>query len=122
MSASAFSNRSPRKTVAYQPMWTTPGESPATLRPHLGADRPRALRRLALAGALGADEDGDLAEVAVLAHELVRLGHLVEAHRAPQDRADLALLDQRVRPQRLPGVGEVRAHDLLQAHPQVAHV
>ena len=46
----------------------------------------------------------------------------LEAHRLPQHRADLRLLDQLVGLVGLPGVGEVRADDLLLPHPQVADV
>jgi hypothetical protein len=78
--------------------------------------------RLALALLGRADEDGDLAQVLVLVHELMGVGDAVEGHRAPQHRADLAGLDELVGQVALPGVGEVRADDLLLAHPQVADV
>src|SRR3954452_15440325 len=91
-------------------------------RAHLRVDRARALFGLALALRARADEDRDLAEVLVLAHELVRLADAVEAHRAPQHRADLAALDQLVGLVALVRVREVRADDLLLAHPQVADV
>src|SRR3954465_3634221 len=122
MSSSAFSNRSARKTVAYQGMWTMPPEPAMTLGPDLGPDRLGALGRAALALLGGADEDRDLPEVLVLAEELVGLGDLVEGHRLPQHRADLRLLDQRVGAVGLPRVREVRAEDLLLPHPEVAHV
>ena len=54
--------------------------------------------------------------------ELVGLGDAVEAHHPPQHRPDLALGHQLVRAHALVGVGEVRADDLLLAHPQVADV
>src|SRR5215207_9957682 len=121
MSASAASSLSPRKPVAYQGMWTTP----ATSGPDLGPDRRRLGRRRpapALALGAGADEDGDLAEVLILVHQLVGLRDLVEAHRTPEHRADEPRVDQAVGQVALPSVGEVRADDLLLAHPQVAHV
>src|SRR3954452_23845874 len=122
MSSRAFSNRSARKTVAYQGMWRMPPEPPMALGPDFGADRLRALARPALALLGGADEDRDLPEVLVLAQELVGLGDLLEAHGLPQHRADLRLLDQRVGAVGLPRVREVGAEDLLLPHPEVAHV
>src|SRR5205823_4373990 len=88
----------------------------------LGVDRARALRGLPETLLLGTDEDGDLAEVLVVAHELVGLADAVEGHRAPQHRANPAELDQLVGLLGLPGVGEVRAEDLLLAHPEIADV
>src|SRR4051794_29704678 len=114
MSPSAASRRSPRRPVAYQGTWTTPAMSGA----HLGADR-RGLARGGGGAALtlghGADEDGDLAEVLVLVHQLMGLRDLVEGHRTPEHRPDEARLDEPVGLVALPGVGEVRAHDLLLA-------
>ena len=55
-------------------------------------------------------------------HELVGAGDVVERHRLPQHRPDLRRLDQVVGLVALPRVGEVRAEDLLLAHPEVAHV
>src|SRR5215203_4875144 len=121
MSASAASSLSPRKPVAYQGMWTTP----ATSGPDLGPDRRRLGRRRpapALALGAGADEDGDLAEVLILVHQLVGLRDLVEAHRTPEHRADEPRVDEPVGLVALPRVGEVGPHDLLLAHPQVADV
>src|SRR3954466_2897433 len=91
-------------------------------RSNLRVDRARALLGLALALLACADEDRDLAEVLVLAHELVRLTDAVEAHRAPQHRADLTTLDQLVGLVALVRVGEMRPDDLLLAHPEVADV
>src|SRR3954466_4562643 len=91
-------------------------------RSNLRVDRARALLGLALALLACADEDRDLAEVLVLAHELVRLTDAVEAHRAPQHRADLTTLDQLVGLVALVRVGEMRPDDLLLAHPQIADV
>ena len=54
--------------------------------------------------------------------ELVRLRDAVEAHRLPEHRPDLALGHQLVGAHALVRVGEVRAEDLLLAHPQVADV
>src|SRR6476661_3024174 len=117
MPASAASSSSPRKPVAYQGTCTTPAMS-ADLRP----DGARALGRLAVALLLGADEDRDLAQVLVLLHELVGVGDVLEAHDLPQHRADVPVLDEPVGQVALPRVGEVRAEDLLLAHPQVADV
>src|SRR3954451_236476 len=119
ISASAASSLSPRKTVAYQGMWTTPAAMSGS---HLRPDRARAVRCLALPLGRRADEDRHLAEVPVLVHELVGLGDLLEAHGPPEYGTDLALLDQLVRAVALPRVREVRADDPLLAHPQVADV
>src|SRR4051795_264488 len=119
ISARPASSLSPRKTVAYQGMCTTPA---AISGSHLRPDRARALRGLAQPLVRRAHEDRDLAEVPVLVHELMGLGHLVEAQRPPEYGTDLPGLDQLVRPVALPGVGEVRADDPLLAHPQVADV
>src|SRR3954454_757472 len=119
ISASAASSLSPRNTVAYQGMCTTPA---AISGSHLRPDRARALRGLAQPLVRRAHEDRDLAEVPVLVHELMGLGHLVEAQRPPEYGTDLPGLDQLVRPVALPGVGEVRSDDPLLAHPQVADV
>src|SRR2546423_647558 len=119
ISLSASSSLSPRRTVAYQGMWTTPAMGSG---PHFRADRARALGGAALSLLGGADEDRDLAEVLVVAQELVRLGDALERHRLPQHGADLALDDQAVGAQGLPRVGEVGAEDLLLAHPEVADV
>src|SRR4249919_707620 len=105
--------------IAHAP---TPGVRWARSRAHLGPDRTRALLALALVLAGRADQDRDLAEVLVLVEELVRFGHAVEAHHAPEDRLDLALGHQLVRSHALIGVGEVRADDLLLTHPEVADV
>src|SRR4051794_26913732 len=98
-------------------MCTTPA---AISGSHLRPDRPRAVRCLALPLGGRADQDRDLAEVPVLVHELMGLGHLVEAQRPPEYGTDLPGHDQLVRSVALPGVGEVRADDPLLAHPQVA--
>src|SRR3954449_12096934 len=119
ISASAASSLSPRKSVAYQGICTTPAAMSGS---HLRPDRARAFRGLAQPLFRRAHEDRDLAEVPVLVHELVRLGHLVEAQRPPEYGTDLPGLDQLVRPVALPGVREVRADDPLLAHPQVADV
>src|SRR3954467_3882865 len=119
ISASPASSLSPRKSVAYQGMCTTPAAMSGS---HLRPDRARAFRSLAQPLGGGAHEDRDLAEVPVLVHELVGLGHLVEAQRPPEYGTDLAGLDQLVRPVALPGVGEGGADDPLLAHPQVADV
>src|SRR6185436_13022455 len=95
------------------------------LRPsgaHLRTDRTRAAARRAEALGLRADEDGDLAQMLVLVHRLVRLGDTVEGHGLPQHGTDLAGFDQLVRPRRLVGVREVAPDDLLLAHPEVADV
>src|ERR671936_389698 len=118
MSARAAASSSWRRPVAYQGMWTTP----AILCPHLGADGAGAVDGASLALLRRADEDGDLPEVLVRVHELVGLRDLVEGHGTPEHRPDEALLDERVGLVALPRVGEVRAEDLLLAHPQVAHV
>src|SRR3954454_24471345 len=118
MSSSCSSSASPRKPVAYQGMWTTPAMS----GPHLCADRARAVLGLALALLGGADEDRDLAEVLVLVEQLVRLGDVLEGHRLPQHRPHLPGLHEVLGLQALPRVGEVRADDLLLAHPEIAHV
>src|SRR3954453_4776173 len=112
----------PRNSVAYQGMWTMPPPPTMALGPDLGADGLRALGRTALALLRRAHEDRDLAEVLVLAEQLMRVGDLLEAHRLPQHRADLRLLDQRVGAVGLPRVREVGAEDLLLPHPEVAHV
>src|ERR1700760_2325729 len=88
----------------------------------LGSDRAGALGGLALALLGGADQDRDLAEMPVVAEELMRLRHLLEAHRLPQDRSHLGLLDQLICLGRLPRMGEVRADDLLLTHPQVPDI
>src|SRR4051812_27862403 len=119
MSRSAASSRSPRKSVAYQGICTTPAAMSGS---HLRPDRARALRSLALPFGGRADQDRHLAEVPVLVHELVGLRHLVEAQRPPEYGTDLPCLDQLVRAVAFPGVGEVRADDPLLAHPQVADV
>src|ERR1700691_1264603 len=105
-------------------MTTVPGLSipPAISGSDLGVDSARAVRGLALALGVGADEDRDLAEVLVFEHQLVGFGDALEAERAPQHRADLAGLDQLVGLRALIRVGEVRAEDLLLAHPQVSDV
>src|SRR4051812_43595174 len=95
---------------------------PPPSRAHLRPDRAGPVLVLALAFGVGADQDGDLPQVLVLAHQLVRLGDALEAERAPQDGPDLVGLDQLVGLVALIGVGEVRPDDLLLAHPQVAHV
>src|SRR3954453_13407189 len=118
-SASASANWLPRNRVAYHGICATPA---AISGPHLRPDRARAVRCLAKALGLRADEDRDLAEVLVLVHELVCLGDLFEAERLPESGTDLARLDQLVRAVAFPRVGEVRAQDALLAHPQVAHV
>src|SRR3954447_718672 len=118
-SLSASAKASPRKSVAYHGMCTTPA---AISGPHLRPDRARAVRCLAKALGLRADEDRDLSEVLVLVHELVCLGDLVEAECPPEYGTDLSRLDQLVRAVAFPGVGEVRADDALLAHPQVADV
>src|SRR3954453_4205655 len=119
ISASAASSLSPRQSVAYQGMWTTPAAMSGS---HLRPDRARAVRCLALPLGRRADEDRHLAEVPVLVHELVGLGDLLEAHGPPEYGTVLALLDQLVRAVALPRVREVRADDPLLAHPQVADV
>src|SRR3954453_15917530 len=118
-SASASANLSPRNRVAYHGICATPA---AISGPHLRPDRARAVRCLAKALGLRADEDGDFSEVLVLVHELVCLGHLFEAERPPEYGTDLPGLDQLVRAVAFPGVREVRADDPLLAHPQVADV
>src|SRR5690349_23444788 len=118
-SASASANLTPLKRVAYHGICATPA---AISGPHLRPDRARAVRCLAKALGLRADEDRDLAEVLVLVHELVCLGDLFEAECPPEYGTDLARLDQLVRAVALPGVGEVRPDDALLAHPQVADV
>src|SRR3954453_292732 len=90
--------------------------------PHLRPDRARAVRCLAQALGLRADQNRDLAEVLVLVHELMGLGDLLEAQCPPEYGTDLPRLDQLVRTVALPGVGEVRTEDPLLAHPQVADV
>src|SRR4051794_40606747 len=97
-------------------MCTTPAAMSGS---HLRPDRARAVRCLAKALGLRADEDRDLSEVLVLVHELMGLGHLVEAQRPPEYGTDLSGLDQLVRAMAFPRVGEVRADDPLLAHPQV---
>src|SRR3954454_3662430 len=118
MSFSAASSLSPRNTVAYQGTCTTPAMGSA----HLRVDRSGALGGLAQALLLGADEDGDLASVLVVLHQLVGLRDAIEAQGTPQHRSDGARLDELVCLQALVGIGEVRAQDLLLLHPQVAHV
>src|SRR3954453_22383946 len=118
-SASASANLSPRNRVAYHGICATPV---AISGPHLRPDRARAVRCLAKALGLRADEDRDLAEVLVLVHELVCLGDLFEAERPPEYGTDLSRLDQLVRAMAFPGIGEVRADDALLAHPQVPDV
>jgi hypothetical protein len=70
-----------------------------------------AVGRAALALFGGADEDGDLPEVLVLVHELMGLRDLVEAHRTPQHRADLALLDERL--------ARLHCHALAKCEPMI---
>src|SRR3954453_4207383 len=118
-SASASANWLPRNRVAYHGIIATPA---AISGPHLRPDRARAVRCLAKALGFRADEDRDLAQVLVLVHELVCLGHLIEAECPPEYGTDLSRLDQLVRAMAFPGVGEVGAHDPLLAHPQVADV
>src|SRR4051794_11137965 len=89
---------------------------------HLRVNGSGALGGLAQALLLGADQDGDLARVLVVLHELVGLRDAIEAQGTPQHRSDGARLDQLVGLQALIGVGEVRPDDLLLLHPQVAHV
>src|SRR3954452_21987615 len=101
ISASPASSLSPRKTVAYQGMCTTPA---AISGSHLRPDRARAFRGLAQPLFGRAHEDRDLAEVPVLVHELVRLGPLVEAHRPPESGPALPGLHQLIPPVALPGV------------------
>src|SRR3954454_7068531 len=118
MSSSCSSSLSPRKPVAYQGMWTTPAIS----GPDLCADGARPVLGLAQPLLGRTDEDRDLAEVLVLVEELVGLGDVLEGHRLPQHRAHLAGRHEVLGLQALPRVGEVRADDLLLAHPQVADV
>src|SRR3954449_11124241 len=118
-SASASANLSPRNRVAYHGICATPA---AISGPHLRPDRARAVRCLAKALGLRADEDRDLSQVLVLVHELVCLGDLIEAECPPEYGTDLSRRDQLVRAMAFPGVGEVTADDLLLAHPQVADV
>src|SRR3954453_8777503 len=118
-SASASANLSPRKRVAYHGICATPA---AISGPHLRPDCARAVRCLAKALGLGPHEDGDLSEVLVLVHELVCLGHLIEAERPPEYGTHLPRLDQLVRAVAFPRIGEVRADDALLAQPQVADV
>src|SRR3954463_15578805 len=117
ISRTTASNWSPLKSVAYHGIIATPA---AISGPHLRPDRARAVRCLAKALGLRADEDRDLAEVLVLVHELVCLGDLFEAERPQECGTALPRLDQLVRAVAFPGVGEVRADDALLAHPQVA--
>src|SRR3954451_10290615 len=119
MSSSAAVSLSPRKTVAYQGTWTIP---PAMGSAHLRVDGSGAVGGLAQALLLGADQDGDLARVLVVLHQLVGLGDAIEAQGTPQNGSDGARLDELVRLQALVRVGEVRADDLLLLHPQVADV
>src|SRR5262245_33254136 len=119
ISRSAASNWSPLNSVAYHGICATPA---AISGPHLRPDRARAVRCLAQALGLRAHQNGDLAGVLVSVHELVGLGHLVEAQCPPEYGTDLPRLDQLVRAVALPGVREMRADDLLLAHPQVADV
>ena len=114
-----WNQRSARNGWTCQSMKQTSATASGT---HLGADRPRAILVLAFVGIGGTDQDRDLAQVLVLAQQLVRLAYAVEAHRLPQHRPDLALGHQLVGAHALVGVGEVGADDLLLAHPQVAHV
>ena len=91
-------------------------------RADLRSDRAQPLGRLALALGRRADQDRDLAEVLVLAHELVRLG---DARRSPSSAtAPGGSCPPRSARWRacLLRVREVRAEDLLLAHPQVADV
>src|ERR1700742_2158870 len=115
---SASPTLSPRKTVAYQGTWTIPAMGLA----HLRVNGSWALGGLAQALLLGADQDGDLARVLVVLHQLVGLRDAIEAKRTPQHRSDGARLDQLVGLQALVRVREVRADDLLLLHPQVADV
>ena len=55
-------------------------------------------------------------------HQLVGVGDLLERHRTPEHRADEPRVDEPVGLVALPRVGEVRADDLLLAHPEVADV
>src|SRR3954451_18683553 len=119
MSSSAAVSLSPRKTVAYQGTWTIP---PAMGSAHLRVNGSGPVGSLAQALLLGADQDGDLARVLVVLHQLVGLGDAIEAQGTPQHRPDGARLDQLVGLQALVGVREVRADDLLLLHPQVADV
>src|SRR3954464_14479539 len=119
ISRPAASNWSPLKSVAYHGIIATPA---AISGPHLRPDRARAVRCLAKALGLRADQDGDLAEVLVLVHELMSLGDLLEAEGPPEYGTDLSGLDQLVRAVAFPRVREVAADDPLLAHPQVADV
>src|SRR3954471_6743624 len=104
ISRTAASNWFPRKRVAYHGICATPAAiSGSYLRP----DRARAVRCLAKALGLRADEDRDLSEVLVLVHELVCLGDLVEAECPPEYGTALPRHDQFVRAVAFPGVGEV---------------
>src|SRR3954471_2451328 len=119
ISRTAASNWLPLNNVAYHGICATPA---AISGPHLRPDRARAVRCLAKALGLRPDQDRDLSEVLVLVHELVCLGHLIEAECPPEYGTDLPRHDQLVRAVAFPGVGEVRADDALLAHPQVADV
>src|SRR4051812_6817282 len=101
-------------------MWTTPPLPGPAMSAHLRVDRTGAVLGLALALGGRADEDGARAGVVVLVRQLVGVGGRVKAHRLPRHGANLVLLDGRVGLAALPRVGEVRADDLLLAHPQVA--
>ena len=72
------------------------GPTPAIRHPPPRGSRPGPRRSCPGPRSVGADEDRDLAEVLVLVHQLMGLGDAVEAHRPPQHRADLALVDQLV--------------------------
>ena len=104
-SGRAAASRSP-SSAKMPPCWATPW----TQTTHSRARRPpatgfRAPSRIslqtriapgpssvaALVLGLGPDQDRDLAQVLVFVHQLVGLGHPLEAHRPPEHRPDLAL-------------------------------
>src|SRR5262249_43389046 len=123
----ARSPPAPRRTACCGTAWRTTAAGTCTGRSRpsgadLRMDRADALGGAALALLGRADQDGDLAQVLVLHHPLVRLADPLEAHRTPEHRADLALVDELVGLVALVRVGEVRADDLLLPHPQVADI
>src|SRR3954463_3856256 len=64
-------------------------------------------------------QDTDLPLVQVLVHRVRGLADVLERVDGREDRLDLALADQPVRVPGLAVVGEVRADDALELHPEV---
>src|ERR1700710_712488 len=105
---SAPPRRRPPRTgsVARRSRTTAPTRDLPCSSSHLGPDRTGTVRCYALAFLSRSDEHCNLPKMEIVAQQLVRLGDALKAHRPPQYRANLGLLDQLVGLVGLPRVGE----------------